>query len=556
MGWLQALLTDSGSFTHALLAYSLIIAAGLWIGRFRFFGVSVGVTCVLFLGLFARYLGVDVDPSIISFFRNFGLVLFVFFIGLQVGPSFFSTLRNSGWGLNGLMCLSVGVSLLLTVGIWAASDGALALPQLLGVHFGAVTSTPGLGATQEALAAMGYKGDITVGYACAYPVSIIGVILTLLFVRKVFGIDVKHEEMLWEEAQKKRAQTPIYFHVTLSNHALDNHTLREIRSLVGRNFICSRILHDGVITSPTADTVVHEGDKLRIVGPRDKEAIVAFCGEEDTKIDLATAHSPLVSRLISVTREEVNGALIEDLHLSRMDGVNITRVNRSGVVLFPYNTLRLQIGDTLNCVGPANAVARLAAMMGNQEKRLERPNVFAIFIGIALGLVLGSVPIAFPGMPTEIKLGLAGGPLIAAILLSYYGPRFHLVTYTTVSANLMLREWGLTFFLASTGLAAGDMFIEAFVSGIGWVYMALGLVISVVPMAVMAVVARRFMRLNFHTIAGLIAGASTSSSALSFVNSLSERGLAVLAYSTVYPLAMFLRIISGQIILMLFFSMQ
>ena len=371
MGWLQALLTDSGSFTHALLAYSLIIAAGLWIGRFRFFGVSVGVTCVLFLGLFARYLGVDVDPSIISFFRNFGLVLFVFFIGLQVGPSFFSTLRNSGWGLNGLMCLSVGVSLLLTVGIWAASDGALALPQLLGVHFGAVTSTPGLGATQEALAAMGYKGDITVGYACAYPVSIIGVILTLLFVRKVFGIDVKHEEMLWEEAQKKRAQTPIYFHVTLSNHALDNHTLREIRSLVGRNFICSRILHDGVITSPTADTVVHEGDKLRIVaGPRDKEAIVAFCGEEDTKIDLATAHSPLVSRLISVTREEVNGALIEDLHLSRMDGVNITRVNRSGVVLFPYNTLRLQIGDTLNCVGPANAVARLAAMMGNQEKRL------------------------------------------------------------------------------------------------------------------------------------------------------------------------------------------
>ena len=548
MGWLQALLTDSGFFTHALLAYSLIIAAGLWIGRFRFFGVSVGVTCVLFLGLFARYLGVDVDPSIISFFRNFGLVLFVFFIG----PSFFSTLGNSGWGLNGLMCLSVGVSLLLTVGIWAASDGALALPQLLGVHFGAVTSTPGLGATQEALAAMGYKGDITVGYACAYPVSIIGVILTLLFVRKVFGIDVKHEEMLWEEAQKKRAQTPIYFHVTLSNHALDNHTLREIRSLVGRNFICSRILHDGVITSPTADTVVHEGDKLRIVaGPRDKEAIVAFCGDEDTKIDLATAHSPLVSRLISVTREEVNGALIEDLHLSRMDGVNITRVNRSGVVLFPYNTLRLQIGDTLNCVGPANAVARLAAMMGNQEKRLERPNVFAIFIGIALGLVLGSVPIAFPGMPTEIKLGLAGGPLIAAILLSYYGPRFHLVTYTTVSANLMLREWGLTFFLASTGLAAGDMFIEAFVSGIGWVYMALGLVISVVPMAVMAVV-----RLNFHTIAGLIAGASTSSSALSFVNSLSERGLAVLAYSTVYPLAMFLRIISGQIILMLFFSMQ
>ena len=557
MSWLQSLLTDSGSFAHALLAYSLIIAAGLWIGRFKFFGVSVGITCVLFLGLFARYLGVDVDPSIISFFRNFGLVLFVFFIGLQVGPSFFSTLRNSGWGLNGLMCLAVVLSLLLTVGIWAVSGGVLSLPQLMGVHFGAITSTPGLGATQEALATMGYQGDITVGYACAYPVSILGIILTLIFVRKVFNIDVKHEELLWEEAQKKRAQTPIYFHVTLTNHALDNHTLRQIRALVGRNFICSRILHDGVITSPTAETVVHEGDKLRIVaGPVDKKAIVAFCGEEDTEIDLATAHSPLVSRRISVTREEVNGTLIEDLHLSRMDGVNITRINRAGVELFPYNSLRLQIGDTLNCVGPANACARLAAMMGNQEKRLERPNVFAIFIGIALGLVLGSVPIAFPGMPSEIKLGLAGGPLIAAILLSYYGPRFHLVTYTTISANLMLREWGLTFFLASTGLAAGDLFIDAFVSGIGWAYMGLGLVISFVPLAIMSVVARRFMKLNFHTIAGLLAGSTTSSSALSFVNSLSERGLAVLAYSTVYPLAMFLRIISGQIILMLFFSMQ
>ena len=554
MEWLLTLLSDTNSFTHALLAYSLIIACGLWIGRFKFFGVSLGVTCVLFLGLIARYIGVDVHSDIISFFRNFGLVLFVFFIGLQVGPSFFSTLRNSGWGLNGLMCLSVFLSLALTVGIWYGSGGDLSLPQLLGVHFGAVTSTPGLGATQEALAALGYQGDIAVGYACAYPVSIIGVITVLTIVRKLFGIDIKTEEQLWEEAQKQRAQTPIYFHVTVANHALDRHTLREIRALVGRHFICSRILHNGVITSPTADTVVRDGDKLRIVaGPKDKEAIVAFCGEEDTEIDLATAHSPLVSRRISVTREEVNGILIEDLHLSRMDGVNITRVNRAGVTLFPHNSLRLQLGDSLNCVGPENAVARLTALMGNQEKRLERPNVFAIFIGIAFGLVLGSLPLSFPGMPVAIKLGLAGGPLIAAILLSYYGPRFHLVTYTTVSANLMLREWGLTFFLASVGLSAGDLFFDAFMSGIGWAYMGIGFLIATIPMTVMAIIARRFMGLNFHTIAGLIAGSSTSSSALSFVNSLSERGLAVLAYSTVYPLAMFLRIISGQIILMLFF---
>ncbi len=554
MDWLLTLFSDSSSFTHALLAYSIIIAVGLWVGRFKIGGVSLGVTCVLFLGLIARYLGVEIDAQIIGFFRNFGLVLFVFFIGLQVGPSFFTTLKNNGWGLNGLMILSLLVSILLTIAIWIFTGGALDLPQLLGVHFGAVTSTPGLGATQEALATLGYQGDIAVGYACAYPVSIIGVITVLLIIRKLYNIDMAAEEEVWVENQKKRAQTPIYFHTTVTNHALDAHTLREIRNLVGRHFICSRILNKGVITSPTADTVVHDGDKLRIVSaPKDKEAICSFCGEEDKEIDLATEHSPLVSRLIRVTREEVNGILIEDLHLSRMDGVNITRVNRSGVTLLPFDSLRLQLGDTLNCVGPTNAVARLAALMGNQEKRLERPNVFAIFVGIAFGLVIGSLPISFPGMPVAIKLGLAGGPLIAAILLSYYGPRFHLVTYTTVSANLMLREWGQTFFLASVGLGAGHLFFDAFANGIGWVYMAIGFVIAVVPMLVMSIVGRRFMKLNFHTIAGLIAGSSTSSSSLSFVNSLSERGLAVLAYSTVYPLAMFLRIISGQIVLLLFF---
>ena len=557
MGWLQALLTDSGSFTHALLAYSLIIAAGLWIGRFRFFGVSVGVTCVLFLGLFARYLGVDVDPSIISFFRNFGLVLFVFFIGLQVGPSFFSTLRNSGWGLNGLMCLSVGVSLLLTVGIWAASDGALALPQLLGVHFGAVTSTPGLGATQEALAAMGYKGDITVGYACAYPVSIIGVILTLLFVRKVFGIDVKHEEMLWEEAQKKRAQTPIYFHVTLSNHALDNHTLREIRSLVGRNFICSRILHDGVITSPTADTVVHEGDKLRIVaGPRDKEAIVAFFGRERTDIDLAEEKSPLVVRTLMVTRESVNGMRIEDLALNRLDGVNITRVFRAGMTLFPSAKLHLQVGDQVYCVGPETAVARMEAKLGNQVKKLDHPNIITIFIGLLLGVIVGSVPFAVPGLPVPLKLGLAGGPLIVAILLGRFGPTMRLVTFTTPSANMMMRETGICLFLASVGLAAGDGFVAAMTDGNGPLYMALGVLITVIPLLIVGVIARRFLHINYHSIVGLMAGATTDPPALAYAGTLSERNSSAVAYSTVYPLAMFLRIISGQIILMLFFSMQ
>ena len=555
MTWLTNLFLDPNSFAHSLLAYSLIISAGLFIGRFKIRGVSLGVTCVLFLGLFARYIGLSVDPNVIAFFRNFGLVLFVFFIGLQVGPSFVSTFRSRGWGLNGLMCLSVALSLIITVAIYFAMSDTLTLPQLLGVHFGAITSTPGLGATQEALTLMGYTGDIAVGYACAYPVSILGIILVVLILRRVYGIDLKNEEALWEKAQELRTETPIYFHVTVVNKALDGLTLREIRNLIGRSFICSRILDNGKITSPTADTVVRCADKLRIVAsPQHKRPIIAFCGEEDKEIDLATEHSPLVSRRIRVTRDEMNGVRIDALHLSRFDGVNITRVYRAGVTFFPYNSLRLQLGDALYCVGPTNSVARLAALMGNEEKRLEKPNVYAIFLGIAFGLILGSIPITIPQMPAAIKLGMAGGPLIAAILLSCYGPRLHLVTYTTNSANLMLREWGLTFFLASVGLGAGDKFFEAFISGIGWLYMAIGLVIATLPMLITGVVARSWMKLNFHTIAGLIAGSATSTSALSFVNGLSEKGLAVIAYSTVYPLAMFLRIISGQIVLMMLFA--
>ena len=554
MDWLFKLFTDSGSFAHALLAYSLIISAGLYFGRFKIFGVSIGVPCVLFLGLIASYLGVDVDPRIIGFFRNFGLVLFVFFIGLQVGPSFFSTLKSRGCKLNALMCFSLVLSLLLTVGIYYLFRDSLSLPQILGVHFGAVTSTPGLGATQEALALMGYTGDITVGYACAYPVSILGIVSVLVIIRRVFKIDLKEEEKRWEDAQKIHRKIPIYFHVTVHNKALNEQTLREIRALIGRPFICSRILHNGTITSPTADTVVYAGDKLRIVAnPEHKRAIVAFCGEEDKSIDLATAHSPLISRSIRVTREEMNGVPIEQLHLSRFDGVNITRVNRAGVTFFPYDSLRLQLGDSLYCVGPTNAVARLAALMGNEEKHLEKPNVFAIFLGIAFGQIVGSIPITIPTMPAAIKLGLAGGPLIAAILLSYFGPRLHLVTYTTVSGNLMLREWGLTFFLASVGLGAGHQFFNAFIDGIGWLYMGIGYLIAMLPMLAMALLARIRFKINFHSIAGLIAGTATSSSALSFVSSLSEKGMAVVAYSTVYPLAMFLRIISGQIILMMLF---
>lgn len=555
MTWLSDLIFNPAGFSHGMVVYSFVIALGLALGRIKFFGVSLGSTWVLFLGLIFSWLGPQVNPDLITFFKNFGLILFVFFIGLQVGPSFFATFRNGGWGLNGLTLFGVILSLLVTVGLFFIFKDDISLAQMMGVHFGAVTSTPGLGATQEALHAMGNHTDITVGYACAYPVAIIAIILTILFLKKAFHVDIPAEDQAWAEHQMKFSPAPIYYHVTVTNKALDGRTLKELRDIIDRPFICSRILHEAVITSPTANCQVHLGDKLRIVSNKDaKLSVVSFFGEEDTTIDLATEHSPLMAQSIRVTRSAMNGVRIEQLHLSHLDGVNITRVTRSGVQFFPYNSLQLQMGDSLYCVGPKNSLARLADLMGNQTKSLDRPNVIALFIGILFGVILGNLPIAIPGMPAPVMLGLAGGPLIAAILLSYYGPRIHLVTYMTNSANLMLRQWGVSFYLASIGLSAGVPFFKAFEEGIGFLYMGLGLVITVIPMIAIAVVGRKFMHLNFHTICGLMAGTSTNTAVLAFAGTLSEKSTAVIAYSNIYPSAMFLRIISGQIVLVLLWA--
>lgn len=556
MDWLNTLLFNPNSFSHGILVYALVISIGLYLGKIKFFGLSFGPTCVLFIGLIVGYIGVKVDPALVGFFRNFGLILFVFFIGLQVGPSFFATFKNNGFGLTGLMMLAVGMSLLITTALFFLFKPEVSLPEILGIMFGAVTSTPGLGATQEALQTLGAKEDITVGHACAYPFAILSIMAVIMALKKIFNVDLEQEDKNWDLAQQSMNRAPIYYHVTATNKAFNGITLREIRDIIGRPFICSRVLHDGTISSPTADSFIHIGDKLRIVSNAEhKHAVCAFCGEEDKEIDLATAHSPVKNERIRVTDQKMHGVRIEDLHLSRFDGVNITRVSRAGVTFFPYNSLRLQLGDTLNCVGPSNAVARLAALMGNREKQLEKPNVIAIFGGIAAGVMLGAFPIAFPYMPVTIQLGLAGGPLIAAIILGYYGPRFHLVTYTTHSANLMLREWGQTFFLASVGLTAGAPFFDAFLNGKGLLYVLLGLPITIIPLLTVGIIARKYFNMNFHSIAGLLAGCSTNTSLLGFAGGLSDKSIAVISYSTVYPLAMFLRIISGQVLLMLLWGM-
>lgn len=553
MDWLISLWNDSNSVGHILLVYAVVITIGTLLGRVKLFGISLGVTFVLFVGLAASYLGMTVNPTVLTFLRDFGLILFVFFIGLQVGPSFFASFKSGGIQLNLLTLLAVVLSLIVTVALYFLFSKYASLAQMLGVYFGAVTNTPGLGATQEALAMLDYRGeDIAVAYACAYPLAVVAIIATVIFLRVIFRIDPKEEDRMWEESEKEHNDAPIFFHVRITNKGLDNKTIEEIRDFVGRPFICSRLQHNGEIISPHAKDVVHFGDVLRIVsGAENKEAVVAFCGSEEPDADLATESSPITTRYIRVTREDVNGMRLHELHLSRYDGVNITRVFRAGMTLFPYPNLHLQLGDVVYCVGPERAIRRLADTLGNQEKKLDHPNLISIFLGIAVGILFGSLPITIPGMPVPLKLGLAGGPLIVAILLGYYGPKFKLVTYTTASANLMLREIGIALFLASVGLAAGRSFVDAIVDGNGLLYAFLGLFITIIPLVIVGCIARKFYKMNYHLIVGMIAGATTDPPTLAYSGTLSEKNVSAVAYSTVYPLAMFLRILSGQFVLLI-----
>ena len=556
MDWLISLFSNPNSIAHILFVYSIVIALGMGLGRIKIFGVSLGVTFVLFTGLLLNYLGMKIDPTVLGFIRDFGLILFVFFIGLQVGPSFFASFKSGGIVLNGLMILAVVLSVAVTIVLYFFFSNTVSLAQMLGVHYGAVTNTPGLGATQEALAQLNYQGeDIAVAYACAYPLGVVSIIGTAIALRFIFKIDMKEEDQHWEAEEKASNHVSIFFHVHVTNKALEGRKIGDIRAFIARPFICSRIQHNGEITSPNSESIVHVGDLIRVVsGEENKDAIVAFFGEEDTKADLATEHSPITSKRLSVTRPEINGLTVGDLHLSHSDGVNITRVYRAGMQLFPYQNLHIQMGDELYCVGPINSIKRLEDRLGNKVKRLEHPNLIAIFIGIAIGILFGSLPIAIPGMPVPLKLGLAGGPLIIAILLGRFGSLFRLVTYTTSSANLMLRELGISLFLASVGLAAGENFVDALLVGNGPLYVVLGLFVTIIPLLTVGCIARHFFHINYHSIVGLMAGATTDPPTLAYAATLSEKNSSAVAYSTVYPLAMFLRILTGQLVLLVMWS--
>lgn len=558
MDWLKNLLFDTDSIAHILLLYSFVIAVGVWFGKIKFFGVSLGVAFILFTGIVAGHFGLTGNPQIIGFVQDFGLILFVYSLGLQVGPSFFTSFRKGGMKMNRLavlmVLLNIGVAVCTYFLLFDRGDSRN-FAMLVGVLSGAVTNTPGLGAAEEALRQIGVDGvDIATGYACAYPLAVLGVILVPMIVKAVCRIkDDAENAQLASQEEEDTSVKPVRQYIEMQNTRLAGKTILELRRILNREFICSRLRHDGRIETPHKDSRVELGDQMCIVSSEDDaEAILAILGvPADVDWDNAQGSEPLVSRRIVITKDKLNGKTLGQLHLGSIYDVTITRVMRSGSELFASSSLVLQVGDRLSVVGQAGNVAAVAARLGNEMKRLDVPNIATLFIGILAGVLVGSIPISIPGVPTPMKLGLAGGPLIVAILISRFGYKLKLVTYTKASANMMLREVGIALFLASVGIKSGSSFVETVTSGDGLIFMLAGLLITVIPVFITALVARKRYKMNYFSIIGLVAGASTNPPALAFANGQTEHDAPAVAYSTVYPLTMFLRILSAQLMVLI-----
>lgn len=552
MEWLQNLLWDSSSVAHIVLLYSFVVAAGVYLGKIKIFGISLGVTFVLFVGILMGHFGFTADTHILHFVREFGLILFVFCIGLQVGPSFFSSFKKGGMTLNLLAVGIVVLNITVALGLYFLWSGRIELPMIVGILYGAVTNTPGLGAAQETLNQLSYTGpQIALGYACAYPLGVVGIIGSIIAIRYIFRINLSQEEEKLKTQSDDTLHKPYIMSLEVRNEAINGKSLLEVKRLLGRQFVCSRICHEGHVSIPNHETVLNPGDQIFIVcSEEDSVAISTFIGQK-IELDWEKQDLPMVSRRILVTKPEINGKTLGHMHFRSMYGVNVTRVNRSGVDLFAEPNLVLQVGDRVMVVGQEDAVERVAGVLGNQLKRLDTPNIITIFVGIFLGILLGSLPIAFPGIPTPVKLGLAGGPLVVAILIGRFGHKFRLVTYTTMSANLMLREIGIVLFLASVGIEAGANFVQTVVEGDGLLYVGTGFLITIIPLLIIGTIGRLYYKINYFTLMGLIAGSNTDPPALAYANQATSLDAPSVGYSTVYPLTMFLRILTGQMILLL-----
>ena len=561
MDWIVNLFTNTESVAHIALLYAIVIAIGVYLGKIKIGGISLGVTFVLFAGILAGHVGFTGPKEILTFVQDFGLILFVFMIGLQVGPGFFESFKKGGVTLNMLSASAILLNILVMFGcyyLFFDTSNPNNLPMMVGTLYGAVTNTPGLGAANEALLSVFPNGapSIANGYACAYPLGVVGIIGATILIKYICKINTADEEEQLNEEDAANPHAKAHnMHLRVENAYITGRTLREVSEFLNRDIVCSRLLHNGEVSIPNSKTKFEVGDELLVVcAEADAEAIKAFIGPEveaewDREKD-EVQH--FVSRRIVVTRPEMNGKTLGKMHFSSVYGVNVTRISRQGMDIFAGRNHHFHVGDKIFVVGPEENVNRVAEIMGNSVKRLDAPNIATIFVGIMVGIIFGSLPFAIPGMPVPLKLGIAGGPLIIAILIGRFGYRMKLVTYTTTSANMMLREIGLVLFLASVGIKAGAGFWDTVVQGDGLKYVGCGFLITVIPILIIGTIARLKFKFNYFTIMGMLAGTYTDPPALAYANASCSKEAPAVGYSTVYPLSMFLRIFTAQIVVLFF----
>lgn len=556
MNWLESLFFGEG-VAHGIVLFALVIALGISLGKIKIKGISLGITFVLFVGILAGHFGLKIDKEVLHFMKEFGLILFVYSIGLQVGPGFFSSFKKGGITLNLLATGIVLLGVITTVVIHFVSG--VPMHVMVGIMSGAVTNTPGLGAAQDAFHDIHGAGDpkISMGYAVVYPLAVLGIIGSIILLKSIFRIDLKKESEKLSD-HPAMGSTIELVSIEIKNEQVFNLDIKHIANLLGeRKFIVSRVLHhqNQQIEIASPQTILRQGDKVFVVTvPKDKEQIIRFLGVVlDMSVDdWNILDKQLISRRIIVTRSSMQGKSLRELNLRANFGVNITRINRAGVDLIAHPDLKLQMGDRVTIVGEANSIHSVIKTMGNQLKVLNEPHLVPIFVGIFLGVLLGSIPFFFPGIPQPIKLGLAGGPLIVAILMSVLGTRYKLLTYTTISVNLMLRELGICFFLAAVGLGAGDGFVDTILhqGGLNWVFY--GVLITIIPLLFVGIIGYSVFKINYYTLMGLLSGSMTDPPALAYSNSVSDNDAPAVGYASVYPLTMFLRVLAAQLLILFF----
>ena len=556
MSWLNELLWGEG-IAHSVMLLAFVIAAGIQLGKIKIFGISLGITFVLFVGILLGQIGFKMNHEVLHFMKEFGLILFVYSVGIQVVPGFFSSFKKGGITLNMLACGIVLLGVATTIILHFVTGVPMAT--MVGILSGAVTNTPGLGAAQQAYNDVFGTTDNTIalGYAVAYPLGVVGIILSLIVIRYVFRVSFEKENEALNATEGKNTNEAKPISLMVKNPAIFNKSVGEVSALIeNRDFVISRISHvNNEVEIPSSTTVLCENDKIFVITTeRDAEALRTFIGEEidmDRK-EWIRKDSQFINRRILITKSELNGKRLGTLKLRNLYGVNITRVNRSGVDLVANPNLTLQVGDRVNVVGTESAIESVEKVLGNSMKRLNEPNLLFIFVGIFLGIFLGSIPFVFPGIPQPVKLGLAGGPLIVSILISRFGYKYKLVTYTTMSANLMLREIGITLFLACVGIGAGDGFIDTIVNNGGLSWIGYGFAITTIPLLIIGTIGRYFFKLNYFTLMGLIAGSTTDPPALAYANMTAGNDAPAVGYATVYPLTMFLRVLTAQLLILFF----